>query len=208
MQAHDLEEAEKGLWRGLRESGLVEGADFVVKRFNAQGEIGQLPAIVDAALAGQPDLVVTVTTPALIAAARKVTTVPLVFTVASEPGRLGLSPRAARPTSRASTTIRRWTNWSRWRTHTVPGWPSSAPCLIRPSPTSMISVEKLRDRLPRRHLTLQEASIADVSELGCAAQSLVQRGAQVIITSADNLVSTGFPVLARTARAAGVRFHQ
>ena len=204
VQAHDLEEAEKGLWRGLRESGLVEGTDFVVRRFNAQGEISQLPAIVDAALAGQPDLVLTVTTPALIAAARKVTTVPLVFTVASEPGRLGLFTKGRPANLTGVHDDPPMDKLLGMAAADRPGLAVVGTVFNPAEPNSMISVEKLRDACRSRQITLHEASIANVSELAAAAQSLVQRGAQAIITSADNLVSTGFPVLARTARAAGV----
>ena len=204
VQAHDLDEAEKGMWRGLRESGLAEGTDFVVRRFNAQGEIGQLPAIVDAALAGQPDLVLTVTTPALIAAARKVTAVPLVFTVASEPGRLGLFTKGRPANLTGVHDDPPMDKLLGMAAADRPGLAVVGTVFNPAEPNSMISVEKLRDACRSRQITLHEASIANVSELAAAAQSLVQRGAQAIITSADNLVSTGFPVLARTARAAGV----
>ena len=204
VQAHDLELAEKGLLRGLDQSGLVAGTDFVLQRYNAQGEIAQLPQLFDAALATQPDLVVTVTTPALVAGAHKVKTVPLVFTVGSDPEKLGLFAKG-RPANLTGV----YDNPPLDKLLAMaaahrPGLAVVGTVFNPAEPNSMISVERLRAVCRARHLVLHEAAIANVSELTLAAQSLIQRGAQAILTSADNLVSAGFPVLARTARDAGI----
>lgn len=204
VQNPNLDLAEKGLLRGLDQSGLVEGTDFVVQHFNAQGEISQLPQLFDAALATQPDLIVTVTTPAFVAGVRKVTTVPLVFTVCSEPAKLDLFP-AGKPTNLTGV-------------HDDPPMDKllDMAAVHRPGLTTVgtvfnpaevnaaLSAEKLRTVCKRRGFTLHEATVSTVSELAPATQSLVQRGAQIIVTSADNLVATGFPSIVRTAQAAGI----
>ena len=41
---HDVEEAEAGVLAGLRESGLVEGRDYVVTMRNAQGDMATVNA--------------------------------------------------------------------------------------------------------------------------------------------------------------------
>ncbi len=204
VQAHDLEAAETGLLRGLAQSGLEAGADFVVQRYNAQGELSQLPQLFDAALATQPDLVVTVTTPAFVAGAHKVTTVPLVFTVASDPEKLGLFAKG-RPANLAGVfdnpPMDKLLEMA--RAHR-PGLSAIGTVFNPAEPNSVISVERLRAACRERGVALHEATITNVSELSLAAQSLVQRGAQALLTSADNLVATGFPVLARTAKVAGI----
>jgi len=204
VQAHDLELAEQGLLRGLAQSGLAEGTDFVLKRYNAQGEISQLPQLFDAALAAQPDLIVTLTTPAFVAGARKVKTVPLVFTVSSEPAKLGLfaDGRPANITGvHDDPPMDKLLDLA--AAHR-PGLAAVGTVYNPAEPNSMISVERLRAVCRERHLTLHEATVSNVSELSLAAQSLVQRGAQALLTSADNLVGSGFPILARTARDAGI----
>ena len=204
VQAHSLELAEQGLLRGLAQSGLVEGTDFVLQRYNAQGEIALLPQLFDSALATVPDLVLTVSTPALVAGARKVKTVPLVFSVGSDPAKLGLfaDGRPANITGvHDDPPMDKLLDLA--AAHR-PGLAAVGTVFNPAEPNSMISVERLRAVCRERRLTLHEATVSNVSELSLAAQSLVQRGAQALLTSADNLVGSGFPVLARTARDAGV----
>lgn len=204
VQNPNLDLAEKGLLRGLDQSGLVEGTDFVVQHFNAQGEISQLPQLFDAALATQPDLIVTVTSPAFVAGARKVTTVPLVFTVCSEPAKLGLFP-AGKPANLTGVhdnppMDKLLDMASAYR----PGLAAVGTVFNPAEVNAALSAEKLRTVCKRRGFTLHEATVSTVSELAPATQSLVQRGAQIIVTSADNLVATGFPSIVRTAKPAGI----
>ncbi len=204
VQAPDLDLAEKGLWRGLREAGLVEGKDYAAQRFNAQGEIGQLPQIFDAALATQPDLVLTITTPALVSGANKIKSVPLVFTVASDPAKLGLFAKGRPANLTGVNDDPPMDTVLEMASAYQPGL-SFVGIVFNPAePNAVISVEKLRAACRSRKITLLEASVSNISEITQATQSLVQRRVQALITSADNIVNTGFPVFVRTARAAGI----
>ncbi|HQL20459.1 MAG TPA: ABC transporter substrate-binding protein [Opitutaceae bacterium] len=204
VQAHDLELAEKGLLHGLDQSGLVEGTDFVLQRYNAQGEIAQLPQLFDAALATQPDLIVTITTPALVAGVHKVKSVPLVFTVSSDPEKLGLFEKGKPGNLTGVHDDPPMDKLLAMAAAHHPGLSAIGTVFNPAEPNSVISVEKLRAVCRTQHIVLHEATVTNVSDLSLATQSLVQRGAQAILTSADNLVGAGFPVLARTARDAGV----
>jgi ABC-type uncharacterized transport system substrate-binding protein len=75
----DVEESEEGVLEGLR-SQLVEGRDFEVKIGNAQGDMATLPSVVDAALAGGAQMLITMSTPTLQVALRRARKVPVVFT--------------------------------------------------------------------------------------------------------------------------------
>jgi len=204
VQNPNLDLAERGLLRGLDQSGLVEGTDFVVQHFNAQGEISQLPQLFDAALATQPDLIVTVTTPAFVAGARKVTTVPLVFTVCSEPAKLGLFPNGKPANLTGVHDNPPMDKLLDMASAYRPGLTTVGTVFNPAEDNARLSAEKLRAICQRRKITLHEVTVSTVSELAPAAQALVQRGAQAILTSADNLVATGFPSLVRTAKSAGI----
>lgn len=43
-----------------------------------------------------------------------------------------------------------------------------------------------------------------MTELGIGTQSVIQRGAQAMIISADNLVATGFPTIHNAAQAGNI----
>lgn len=81
----DVEEAEKGVLDGIRESGLVLGRDYEVKVTNAQGDMATLNGLVDAAVTDQADLIVTLSTPTLQAALRRAQSQPVVFTFLADP---------------------------------------------------------------------------------------------------------------------------
>jgi ABC-type uncharacterized transport system substrate-binding protein len=200
-----LDAAEAGVERGLAEAGLLAGRDYVLRKFSAQGEIGMLPAIIDAAKADRPDVLVTVTTPAMMAAARKLDSIPVVFTVASDPKELGLFSPDERPEGIVGV-------------HDDPPLDAllqmamaADPTLDRvgivydaAEPNSLISVRKLRQATEATGVNLLEATASSASDLPSATQSLLQRGVQAILLSADNLVTTGFPAIVGPAKGAGV----
>ncbi len=76
----DVEDAEKGVLAGLREAGLIEGRDYVIKVQNAQGDMSTVNGMVDAAVSGGADLLITLSTPTLQAALQRARNIPIVFT--------------------------------------------------------------------------------------------------------------------------------
>jgi len=88
-QVQDVEEAEEGVVAGFRESGLVEGRDYVITMRNAQGDMATVSTLVDAALSERADLLVTFSTPTLQAALARARHVPIVFTYVSSPHAAG-----------------------------------------------------------------------------------------------------------------------
>ncbi len=77
----EVEEAEDGLLTGLRESGLLEGRDYEVTIRNAQGDMGTLNSLVDAALTEGADLLIPLSTVALQVTVNRVHDLPIVFTL-------------------------------------------------------------------------------------------------------------------------------
>ena len=77
----EVEEAEEGVLTGLRESGLIEGRDYEVTIRNAQGDIGTLNSLVDAALTEGADLLIPLSTVALQVTVNRVYDLPVVFTL-------------------------------------------------------------------------------------------------------------------------------
>ncbi len=75
----DVKDAESGVLDGLRESGLEDGRDFEVKILNAQGDMATVSALIDTAVTGGADLLITFSTPTLQAALRRAQNVPVVY---------------------------------------------------------------------------------------------------------------------------------
>jgi ABC-type uncharacterized transport system substrate-binding protein len=75
----DVKDAEKGVFDGLRQSGLENGRDFEVKVLNAQGDMATVSALIDAATTAGADMLITFSTPTLQAALRRAQNVPVVY---------------------------------------------------------------------------------------------------------------------------------
>lgn len=95
INSPDVEEAEKGLRDGLKTAGLVEGRDYELKAANAQGDMTSLHGMVDAALADQADMLLTISTQALQSAVQRARGVPVVFTMVANPFAAGVATTAA-----------------------------------------------------------------------------------------------------------------
>jgi ABC-type uncharacterized transport system substrate-binding protein len=75
----DVKDAERGVLDGLREAGLQNGRDYQVEILNAQGDMATVSALIDAAVSGGADLLITFSTPTLQAALRRAQNVPVVY---------------------------------------------------------------------------------------------------------------------------------
>lgn len=86
------EEAERGLRQALKDFNLVEGVDFTLKEFNAQGDIGTLNSIAGSVSNESWDLVFCSSTPTAQMMARKLPgDVKIVFTNVGDPVMAGLA---------------------------------------------------------------------------------------------------------------------
>jgi ABC-type uncharacterized transport system substrate-binding protein len=79
----DVKDAEAGVLDGLRQSGLEDGRDFELKILNAQGDMATVSALIDSAVTGGADLLITFSTPTLQAALRRAQNVPVVYNYVS-----------------------------------------------------------------------------------------------------------------------------
>ena len=75
----------QGLIDGLKASGFDEGKNLEVRRADAQGEMINIPAILQNYDSSDVDLIMTITTPCLMGACNKVRHKPVVFTCVTDP---------------------------------------------------------------------------------------------------------------------------
>ncbi len=205
VENHALDRAVEGIGVGLLESGLRSGDDYIIKSWSAQGDIAQLPQIVEAVAREKPDLIITVTTPALIATAQRIKDIPIVFTVASDPIKLGLYAEGNRPANICGIyddpPLDKLLEMAR---NHIRGLSVVGIVYDAAEMNSLISVDKLRDAGNQQGVRVVEATVSGTSELPMATQSLIQRGAQAIMVSADNTTTTGFPAIVRVAQSADI----
>ncbi|MDD4155199.1 MAG: ABC transporter substrate-binding protein, partial [Candidatus Cloacimonetes bacterium] len=184
-----LEDAEKGVFTQLEKNGLKKDIHYTIKRYNAQGDISQLQQIIDLVKQSKPDIILTITTPALLATTAKIKDIPIVFTVASNPKTLNINqeniygvydnPAMDKMLAVAQDMI---SNLK------IVGTIYDSSQL-----NSIIAVEKLRKACKEKNIKLLEMTITSTIEISLATQSIIQKGAQALILSSDNQINTGFP---------------
>jgi putative ABC transport system substrate-binding protein len=81
----------------LNELGWVEGQNLVVDEYWAEGHMERLPELMAAALARNPDVLVTGSTPGALAAKHATSTVPIVVGAMGDPVETGVVSNLARP---------------------------------------------------------------------------------------------------------------
>jgi putative ABC transport system substrate-binding protein len=164
----------------------------------------QLAQILDRVAAERPDALITVSTPVLIAAAKRNFDFPVVFTVASDPEKLGLFEKG-RPENicgiHDDPPVDQVLEMARKYDSAL----DAVGIIYDPSQSnSLISVEKLRNAGKNQNIKILEATIASVSDIALAARAIIQSGAKAIIVSADNLAATGFAAIHKAAQNAQI----
>ncbi len=196
-----LDAAAEGVVAGLAAAGLKAGVDYELQKYNAQGEMSQLPLILANVKNQQVDLVITSTTPAMIAAAKAIRDIPIVFTVASYPPTVGVFSEGQRQKNLVGVyddpPLAELIELARNR---EPPFQKIGIVWNPAEPNSEYSVKKLRRICAEQRLQLIERNAASVTELPDAVSAVCQAGAQILVISADNVASSGLPAIVTTTR--------
>lgn len=196
VEGPSLDEAARGIFEGLAAAGLKKDKDITLQTYNAQGDLSQLPQILETAKAFPADLIITCTTPAMIAAAHSTMSIPIVFTVASEPSAVGLVAEGLRQPNLVGVfddppiaQLLMLAEKNEMKLQTIGTIWNPA------EPNSEISVKRLRGVCQERGLKLVERNAAATNELRDVTSAICQVGIDILVISADNVTSAGFPAI-------------
>jgi len=193
-----------GLFDGLREQGIEEGRNLTVKRSHAQGEIANIPLLVQDLDSQGLDVMVTLTTPCLTAACSAARNTPVVFTYVYDPIAAGAGTSATDhlphvtgvgsfpPVEDTVDLIQRL----------VPGVKSVGTVYNSSEANSRKVVSVAREIFTARGVQLDEVTVTGTGELYQAAQVLSQRDIQALWVTGDNTALQGFDGIVKVAREA------
>jgi ABC-type uncharacterized transport system substrate-binding protein len=192
----------KAMSETLAQEGFVEGKNLEVKRAHAQGEISNIPALLQNFDSQPMDLIVTLTTPCLTGACAIVKHKPVVFTYVYDPVAAGAGKSATDhlPGVTGVGSFPPVDDTIELIQKLVPGVKSVGTLYNSSEANSRKVVSVARDLFKKRGIKLEEVTVTGTSEILQAAQVLTHRNIQAMWVTGDNTALQGFDGIVKAAR--------
>lgn len=192
----------QGLIDGLKASGFAEGKNLEVRRADAQGEMINIPAILQNYDNSDVDLIMTITTPCLAGACNNVRHKPVVFTCVTDPIAAGAG-KSRTDHSPFVTGVGSFPPVSRSLDMMQKLIPKLHAVGTMYNPAEANSVKELtvaREIFRGRGVRLEEIALAGSSEVLQAVQILAGRDIQAVWVPGDNTAIQGYEGAVKGAR--------
>ena len=191
----------QGLLDGLKDLGFVEGKNLQLKKAHAQGEMGNIPSILQNLANQDLDLIVPMTTPLLTGAIGLVKKTPVVFTVVYDPISAGVGPTREDhvPNINGVGSFPPIPDTVKLIRDLVPGVRRVGTIYNNSEANSRKVIAVARDEFRRHGITLEEVAITSTSEVFQAAQVLAARNIQAFWITGDNTVLQAFEGVVKVA---------
>src|SRR5262245_18047650 len=191
----------KGLFDGLKEQGIEERVNLEVRRAHAQAEIANIPLLIQNYDNSDVDVIVTMTTPVLMAAAGGARSKPVVFTYVYDPiaAGAGKSRTDHLPHVTGVYSFPPVQDTVDMIERLVPGIRSVGTLYNSSEANSVKVMSVARGIFEQRHIRLQEIAITSTSEIFQAAHVLTQRDVQALWVTGDNTALQGIDAIAKVA---------
>ena len=200
----DVEEGEKGIREGLRESGLVEGRDYHIRIRNAQGDMPTLGALVDAAISDGTDLIMTLSTPTLQAAVQRTRDLPIVFTFVADAiaAGAGRSNEDHLPNVTGVPTTSAYGELIATVRECLPGVRRIGTLFVPAEVNSVYNKDRLTQTARQQGIEVVAVAANTSAEMSDAAAALCNQRIDAVVQIAGNLTTASFASLTQAARRA------
>jgi ABC-type uncharacterized transport system substrate-binding protein len=197
----DVEEAERGVRDSIRSLGLAEHRDYEINVLNAQGDMASLGSLIDAAVSGNADLIITFSTPTLQAALRRAGTKPVVFTYVANAviAGAGRSDTDHLPNVTGVNTNIDFDNILLLLKQVFPKLHRVGTMFVPAEVNMVYFKDKLADACKKAGVELESMGAATSSEVGEAAAALCARHIDAICQIPGNLTGSSFPSIVHAA---------
>ncbi len=201
LESAMVEDAMRGFRAGLKEAGLVEGADLTLGTLCAQGDMAGLGAVFDSAKTAGTDLYVVYSTPTLQTAIRKVQDRPVVFTVVADPfvAGAGKADTDHLPNFTGVYTQGPYREIVEMLRDHFPRIKRIGTVFCPAEANSVVNKEILVREATKVGLVVEAVPANTAAELADAALALCGRRLDAVVQVIDNLSVAGFPAIARAA---------
>jgi ABC-type uncharacterized transport system substrate-binding protein len=191
----------QGLFAELKDLGFVEGKNMQVRKAHAQGEIVNIPSILQNFDNEDLDLIIPMTTPVLTAAINAVKKKRVVFTYVYDPiaAGAGKSPTDHLPNITGTGSFPPVNDTLDVIQKLVPGVRAVGTLYNSSEANSRKVVSVGRELFQKRGIKLEEVTITSTSEVFQAAQALATRKIQALWVTGDNTALQAFEGIAKAA---------
>lgn len=194
-----LDDARRGVVDKLAEEGFIDGSTIRITYKNAQGDMSNIPLIIKDLISRRVDLIVTDSTPCMVAAAQLVKDIPVVFTVAFSPEQLGMkdAPKTLTGVYDPMTMgelialIRQC----------LPGVKKLGIPFNPSEQNAVLAAQRVREECAKQGITLEEMNVFSSNDILQTMEALVLKEVGAIVISADNTMHTGMPTVAKVVEA-------
>lgn len=196
------ERCREGVKDGIRKAGLVEGKDFELKEFNAQGDMSTLTSIMTTVKSDKADLLIAISTPALQAALRQAgTETKILFTGVGDGVKAGAGTSESEhlPNVTGITTRSPFEGMVRIIKETLPSVKRVGTLFTPAEINSVLYKDWFKEALQSKGLELVAIPVTSSSDITQAAIELCSKDIQLVCQVVDNLTRPGFPLIARKA---------
>jgi len=191
----------KGLFEGLQDLGFVRDKNLQARLAHAQGEIANIPTVLQTLDNLGLDLIVSFTTPVLTAAAAAVKRTPVVFTEVYDPLAAGAGKSRSEHNSNITGVgsfppVQETIDIMR---QLLPRLKSVGTLYNASEANSRKVVRVAREIFKHRGIRLEEVTVGASSEVYQAAQALLGRDIQAIWIAGDNTAALAFESIVKVA---------
>jgi ABC-type uncharacterized transport system substrate-binding protein len=190
----------KGLFDGLAQEGFTKGTNLDVISSHAQGEISNIPMLVQNFMTEGVDLIITLTTPCLTAACTVARNTRIAFTYCYDPVAAGAGKSftdhlpnvtgvGSFPPVEATVDLIQ---------KLVPGVKAVGTVYNSSEANSVKVISVARDIFRKRGISLQEVTATNTSEVFQSAQVACSRNVQAMWVTGDNTALQSFDAIVKT----------
>lgn len=199
-----LDEVRQGVIKGLEQRGYRDGEKIQILFRNANGDPSLTLPIAQDFVRQKVSILVPITTPSALGAAKSTKTIPIVFGTVTDPVAVGLVTNIDHPGGNITGTSDRWPfeEQLQFFTKLLPKM-RRVGVLYKPGDdVSRIGVEAAKKEAPKLNLEIVAEPVSNPSDIYATAVSMFRR-VDAIYTGMDNLVVENLESLLKASREAG-----
>jgi len=192
-----LNTAKAGVFKALADSGFIDGQNIRVIDNNAQGDLSMIISILQSFKSQNVDLIITNSTPCMVAAAQSVSTIPVVFTVSFGPEQMKIKNTPSNlygiydPLDAAG--------FVSMMQECLPGLKRVGLPYNNSEPNAEYSANVFTGEFEKRGIDVVKTTVNSANDLVMVGQYLKSQNLDAIIVAADNTIYMGLNVLGKLA---------